>query len=103
MNFHAPHDQAREREAIREAVLASFPADWRRAIVMVGGGDDRACFIELTPPITEAVAMSIGTAFKEAFPSAEIIMNGLLLSECPGASHTPWTPSSWPREFQPKG
>ena len=41
---------------------------------MVGGGDDRACFIELTPPISVDMAMAIERAAKTAF-GREVIFN----------------------------
>ena len=82
MNFHAPHDQASERErwnAIRTAFLADLPAAWRERIFLITDGVNDAgaiCTnIELKgSPITMDMALAIEKAAKEAF-GREVIFN----------------------------
>lgn len=108
MNYISPHDtsphQAQTREQtgeIRDALIASFPPDWRRAIFVAGVLGD-AFNIELKPPISEEAALAIGRAFEKAFPGFEITLNTwFTLAEAPGAVCTPWTPHTWPRHLRP--
>ena len=91
MNFHAPHDPARERETITEAVLATFPPHWRAQIFIAGPA------VELRCPISEEAALAIGNAFQRAFPDHEVSLNGVPLAEAPGYPWMPWTTPVGPR------
>jgi hypothetical protein len=80
MNFMPPHDQAREREAIKRAVLASFPAEWCEAIRWVNVSDSQCC-IELWAPISVEAARKIAETLAQAFEGCDVVINGLSLWE----------------------
>ena len=91
-----PHDQARERETIKRAVLASFPAAWRSVIRSVGCGATE-CRVELKAPCDLEAARGIVEGLSQAFEGGDILVNGLnprwegeALWKYPGC---PWTTS----------
>jgi hypothetical protein len=107
MNFMPPQAERERRDAIRDALIASFPPRWQKAISMAGASGDSACFIELRPPVAPEAVVEMARAFAQAFPGRDIIINGACvdledIEEIARVPGTPWTPWSWPPGLRPR-
>jgi hypothetical protein len=100
MTFPSTGPQNTAHEKMKEAILASFPPRWRRAIFMAGASVSEIS-IELRPPVDREAMLTIVRAFQEGFPGLPVVLNGLGLEDALSARCMPWTPESWPPGIRP--